>query len=431
MVRALAAFAYVLTVGVAMGSPTLPQEAPARSLGVASCASSMCHGSVQPWHESGVRQDEYVTWSRTDRHARAYATLLTERSQKIAAKLGLARPAHEASECLDCHAHNVPAARRAPQFSISDGVACEACHGPAERWIRGHVERGATRARNEARGLYPTRDPVARGRLCLSCHYGDSQKLVTHRMMAAGHPRLSFEIDTFTHLMPAHYGAANFADGVRSWALGQALAAETLLTLLVHPRRGRDGFFPELVLFDCHACHHPMSQARNAGGRLGLAPGLVRLNDSHLIMVRHIAGRVDGEGSAALARAMADLHAALGGRGDALAQARRVLAAVQALVPRIHAHRFSADDLSAIAFGLIEDGVRGEYSDYQGAEQAAMALQSVADFMARRGFLKAAAIRAPMERMMAAVANDETYRAEEFAGALRELRAGIEKGMGE
>ena len=429
MDRALSAFAFLLAASAAAATP-LPQEAPARSLGVASCASSLCHGSVQPWQESGVRQDEYVTWSRSDRHARAYATLLTERSQKIAAKLGLARPAHEASECLDCHAHNVTAARRGPQFSIADGVACEACHGPAERWLRGHVERGATRARNEARGLFPTRDPVARGRLCLSCHLGDTRKLVTHRMMAAGHPRLSFEIDTFTHLMPAHYGAANFAEGVRNWALGQALAAESLLTLLVHPQRGRDGFFPELVLFDCHACHHPMSQARNAGARLGMAPGLVRLNDAHLIMVRHIVRRVDAEGAAALAGAMAELHGALGGRGDALAQAKRVLQAVQALVPRIREHRFSPEDLSAIALALIDDGVRGEYSDYQGAEQAAMALQAVADFMARRGLLKAAALRAPMERMMAAVANDESYRADEFTGALRELRAGIERGMG-
>jgi hypothetical protein len=425
MVRALI---LLLSTGAACAQP-LPQQAPARSLGVATCASSMCHGSVHPWQATGVRQDEYVTWSRSDRHARAYSTLLTERSQKIAARLGLARPAHEADECLDCHTHNVPPARRGPQFSLADGIACEACHGPAERWMRSHVERGATRAQNVARGLFPTREPVARGRLCLSCHYGDAQKLVTHRMMAAGHPRLSFEIDTFTHLMPAHYGMASLAEGVRNWALGQALAAESLLALLVHPQRGRDGFFPELVLFDCHACHHPMSQARNAGGRLGMAPGLVRLNDAHLIMVRHIARRVDAEGSVALTRAMAELHGALGGRGDAIAQAKRVLQAVQALVPRVREHRFSADDLSAIAFGLIDDGARGEYSDYQGAEQAAMALQSVADFMARRGFLQPAAIRAPMERIMAAVANDEGYRTEDFAGALRELREGIEKGM--
>ena len=427
MDRALASLA-LLFVTAATGTP-LPQNAPARSLGVASCASSLCHGSVQPWSDTRVRQDEYVTWSRHDRHARAYATLLSERSAGIARKLGLARPAHEAAECLDCHAHNVPRERRAREFMLSDGVTCEACHGPAERWIKTHVAPNARRSASIARGLFPTRDALARGQLCLSCHFGNEQKLVTHRMMAAGHPRLSFEFDTFTHLQPAHYGggrgpasAEGLGDGVRNWAIGQALAADSLLSLLVHPARGREGLFPELVLFDCHACHHPMSNARNSGARLRLAPGAVRLNDSHLIMMRHIARRVAPAEAEALAQASAALHAAIAGRDDALAQAKRLRQGIQALLPKIEAHHFSAQDLRGVFDGLIDDGLAGQYSDYQGAEQAAMALQAVADFMARRGFLAAASIRPAMDRVMAALASDEAYRPDEFARALRALR---------
>lgn len=424
----------LLFAAAALAGP-LPQQAPGRSLGVGSCASSLCHGSVQPWKESGVQQTEYVTWSRSDRHARAYDTLLTERSFDIARKLGLKQPAHEAPVCLDCHAHNVPKERRGAQFAISDGVGCEACHGPAERWIKGHVERGASRRSNVAHGLFPTRDVVARGRLCLSCHMGNTDKLVTHRIMAAGHPRLSFEMDTFTHLQAAHYGGGRgvdavegLSDGVRSWAVGQALSAESLLALLVDPVRGRDGFFPELVLFDCHACHHPMSQARNAGSRLGVAPGAVRLNDASLMMVRHIARRVDPKGAPTLGLAIQDLYASIAATGDTVGQAIRVREAVQALLPRLEGYRFSAEDVRAIVHGIIDDGLRGQYSDYQGAEQAALALQAVADFMARRGLLRAAAIREPMNRLMAAVAKDEAYRADEFTAALYELRTGMEKG---
>ena len=54
--------------------------------------------------------------------------------------------------------------------------------------------------------MYPTDQPVARAQLCLSCHFGTEQnKFVTHRIMGAGHPRMSFELDTFTAIQPAHY----------------------------------------------------------------------------------------------------------------------------------------------------------------------------------------------------------------------------------
>ena len=414
------------------GTP-LPAQSPHNTLGVATCASSLCHGSVQPWSDGKIRQDEYVLWSRNDPHARSYEVLLNKTSEEIVKKLGLPKPAHETDECLDCHTHNVPPARRAPDVLVADGIQCEACHGPAQGWIKSHVEKDAKRGTSLARGLFPTRDPVRRGELCMSCHFGNAQKLVTHRMMAAGHPRLAFEFDTFTHLQPAHYGGARGAagaeglsDGVRNWAIGQALMAETLLGLLVDPKRGRDGFFPELVLFDCHACHHPMSDKRNAGARLGVAPGAVRLNDANLIMVRHIARRVAPGEAEALAQASKALHAALAGGGDALAQARRLQQAVKKLLVEIERHQFSAADLRGILQGLIDDGLAGQYSDYQGAEQAAMALQAVGDFMARRGLAAAPALRPALERVMAAVANDEAYRPEQFSAALRELRAGIE-----
>ncbi|HSU76304.1 MAG TPA: multiheme c-type cytochrome, partial [Burkholderiales bacterium] len=266
MDRALILAALLALAAPALAAPPpLPDEARNRSLGVASCASSLCHGSVQPWREARVLQNEYVTWSRSDRHARAYETLLSERSAAIARKLGLSQPANEASVCLACHAHDVPPARRASGFVLADGIGCEACHGPAERWLKPHVEPPASRAKLLPLGLYPVWQPMARTRLCLGCHFGNAQKLVTHRMMAAGHPRLSFEIDTFMHIQPTHYGAARGSDGdaitqgVRAWSLGQALAAIQLLELLGNPARGRDGMFPELVLFDCNACHHRMS----------------------------------------------------------------------------------------------------------------------------------------------------------------------------
>lgn len=154
----------------------LPYQSPHETLGTVTCASSLCHGTIKLWKGSNVLQNEYLTWSRTDKHARAYNVLLNERSKRIATNLGLKQPAHEAKICLDCHAHVVPQERRGERFKVADGVTCEGCHGPAEKWVKTHVAPGdsatAQHAANIDDGMYPTSDAVARAKLCMSCHYG-------------------------------------------------------------------------------------------------------------------------------------------------------------------------------------------------------------------------------------------------------------------
>lgn len=432
---AAAALGALLQSPAAGAGPVLPQNAPARSMGVASCASSLCHGAIEPWKASNVLQNEYVTWSRSDKHARAYSLLLNARSKEIAGKLGMKEAPHTATLCLDCHTHNPPLAQRAETSLLADGVACEACHGPAGRWLETHVAPGATHADNLRNGLYPTADDVPRARLCLSCHLGTQQKFVTHKMMAAGHPRMSFELDTFTQISPPHFkvdadwhSRKGSWDSVRAWAIGQAVAAQELLALLQSPR-GRDGLFPELVLFDCHACHHPMAEKRNLAARHGAGPGVVRLNDANLLMLRKIAQRVDAVGAAEFAQQIPRLHTAVASGNDALAQARKTEGMIERLIPRISAYRFTADDVSSVLFGLIDDGLAGEYQDYQGAEQAVMAAQSVADFMGRRGLLRTAGLKPAMRRLLGVVANDETYSPRAFEQALRELKESVQKGM--
>jgi hypothetical protein len=429
LLAALAA-ACLLGAGGAGGAATLPHYSKDRTLGVGSCASSLCHGAIETWKGSSVLQNEYVTWSRSDKHHRAYTVLLNERSKEIAKKLALPRPAHQSDVCLDCHAHNPK--NRDKGFAISDGVSCEGCHGPAERWLRSHVEPDATHAKNLANGMYPTGNDVARARLCLSCHLGTAQKFVTHKIMAAGHPRMSFELDTFTQIGPAHFVIdADWQkrkggwDGVRAWAIGQAVASQQLLELLRGPR-GRDGLFPELVLFDCHSCHHPMADRRNTAARTGAGPGFVRLNDSGLLMLRQIARRVAPDDAQAFAQQVDRLHKAVAAGNDAIAQAGATEKMIESMIPRIGAYRFSGDDLRAILNGLIDDGLAGQYADYQSAEQAVMAMQSVAEFMGRQKLLRTPPLRSSMRRLLASLQHDEKYQPAEFQKALRDFRAGIE-----
>ena len=68
---------------------TIPQYGQDRHIGVTGCAGSTCHGSAAPWRNSTVLQNEYVTWQRQDPHAKAYQTLLSDQSKRIARNLGL------------------------------------------------------------------------------------------------------------------------------------------------------------------------------------------------------------------------------------------------------------------------------------------------------------------------------------------------------
>src|SRR5690242_13261821 len=152
-------------------------------LGVASCAGSNCHGASERPTGSSVAGNEYIIWSKRDKHRQAYTVLLEERAIRMARAIGLPDAANQ-KLCLDCHADNVPAEQRGRQFQLADGVGCEACHGGASNWLGRHIS-GATHRDNLAAGLYPTEQPVARAEKCLGCHVGDATRFVDHRLYGA------------------------------------------------------------------------------------------------------------------------------------------------------------------------------------------------------------------------------------------------------
>jgi len=423
-----------LWAGVVLAQ-TLPDQSHDQTLGVVNCASSLCHGSIAGWNGSPVVQNEYVVWSRLDKHARAYALLTNAQSRSIAAKLGLPKPAHLSRECVDCHAHNpAPVSPRpAAAHSVADGISCEGCHGPAQRWIASHTAPEATHQDNIRNGLYPVDQPLARARLCLSCHFGSSEKYVSHRIMAAGHPRMSFEMETFTNLQPAHFKVdADYIqrkghfDGVRIWAIGQAVAVETQIDILLDPQRGRDGAFPELTLFDCHACHHPMADTRwkprTAFGN-AISPGLVRLNASSMLMLRLILSQIDPALQARFSVAVRGLNEAVAGKGDMRVRALEVKALSDESARMIAARGLSRDQLRGMALALVDDGLSGAYPDYAGAEQAVMALGSVVNTLHKLGQLKSASeLNKGLASIRDVLRDDEAYQPAEFQARLRGFR---------
>lgn len=406
-----------------------------RHLGVASCSNSVCHGAAQVFRDSHVMQNEFAVWQETDPHAKAYTLLEQPASREIARKLGLGN-ATEAKICLDCHADNVPSAQRGERFQISDGVGCEACHGGAEQWLNAHADKRVAHADNLAKGMYATEDPVRRAELCLSCHMGSKDRMITHRIMGAGHPRLTFELDTFTWLGRPHYAIdedwiqrkGEFS-GVRDWAVGQGVAASNLLEQLADPHAGWQGIFPELVLFNCFACHKRMSD-KSWGPRqgTGLGPGVVRLYDANLVMFRHVLAAVDKPAQARLLNETRALHkATTESREATLAAAKRLRASLAELLPRVAQHRFDGNSLNAILADIEADAARGEYRDYDAAEQAAMAAQSVIVAFENSGAIdkaRADALKARLDGVYAVLKNENGYSMGSFQTALKALKTG-------
>ena len=141
-----------------------------------------------------------ITWLNFDPHSRSCATLSNAQSKAIAQRLGL-DSATEQEICLNCHTDLVRRVDRGPKSQLDDGVGCEACHGSASSCIAPHHS-GADKshAANIARGLVVLDRPEARAEVGRSCHVGSGARIASHTLMAAGHPRLSFALDTFTEI---------------------------------------------------------------------------------------------------------------------------------------------------------------------------------------------------------------------------------------
>ena len=374
-----------------------PQKGVDMHLGVVTCAGNTCHGANAPLKDSRVQQNEFIIWHREDKHAKAYTVLFNDASKRMARNLGI-KAAHTDKLCLDCHADNIPVENRGKRFQIDDGVGCETCHGGGERYLGPHVSGTRTHAENVKLGLYPAEEPEARANLCLSCHLGTKDKLATHRIMGAGHPRISFELDTFTHIQPKHFKLDKDYkerkgdwNGVQIWAVGQLLAVEQFLDLFQEPKYQIAGVLPELAFFDCHACHRPMKNPHWAFRESsGLQPGTIHLNDANLLMLRSLLRRISPEQGERLHKAMLHLHQTA---SVSLPDARKAAATMRPLLAEIRKtvlqRQFTIEDMRALITDLVQEGVRGDYNDYGVAEQAAMALGALTEALRTSGALPA------------------------------------------
>lgn len=417
-----------------------------RHLGVASCAGSNCHGATRPYLSSSVEQNEYTIWNREDPHSRAYLVLLNDRSKKIARNLGLNKPANESKICLDCHADNVPMELRGKRFDVTDGVGCEACHGGGNRYLGPHVSGEVTHADNIKNGLYPTENPEKRADMCNKCHVGDNDRFATHRIMGAGHPRISFELDTYTEVHK-HYVAdkdyfkrKDVVSHAGIWALGQVRASIRFIDLYLHGKHQSSGLMPELSFFDCQACHHDIDVPSDAFGQnksvgeqaasnklvwekrsiSGAGPGTIRFNDSGLLMTAILADAIAPQEAAHIRQLIGELHKASQSDAHKMRQAAEALQkTLQDLEPTVAHHTFDNADCGKILAALAERSRQNDYLSFAAAEQVVMAVEALRATLQQNGDNRIG--DAAMNALRAATVSTEAYRPAAFREAIQAL----------
>jgi hypothetical protein len=253
-------------------SRTPPPSSPSRFTGTASCSGRACHGSLEPSSDRTIIQgNEHTTWQVHDRHAEAYRVLFDDRSKRMVHALNLKTPAHETARCLACHAYSeiITDKSELTRTELGAGVGCETCHGAAGKWLGPHTAWGDLSAdekkdRYSTLGMTDLSGPRERAELCGRCHVGTGEYQVDHDLIAAGHPRLEFDLPAFLANMPPHWRAKDQeqAGEAVTWGIGQLVTARFALRLLAEradPDKG--SAWPELAEYDCFACHHDLSTA--------------------------------------------------------------------------------------------------------------------------------------------------------------------------
>jgi len=420
---------------------------PQKYIGPGSCAATSCHGSVTPVPGSRILQNEYSTWIVKDKHSRAYQALTGDVGERIARILKLNAKAEDSPRCLVCHALYIAPEQRGRVFEISEGVSCENCHGPASAWLGPHTTRDWPHEKSLSLGMHDTRNVIHRTEKCLECHLGTREKFVDHEMIAAGHPDLFFELDSFSAVMPRHWKTPRESTpgkpvedaawtGVRDWSVGQAVQLRAELERLTWRAKGeradKKDVWPEYSELSCFACHHALGPAkeswRQEHGYSGRRPGDPAWNASRYVVFRIVAKEIDSASAQDLDRRLSEVSEEMSklnpDRNTVALSATAAAPLAQRFAERLAAMQYDQAFALRALQQISSDANTISLADERSAEQAAMALDSL--FIAYSKDAKpsnAADVRAAINELFQLLDNPSAYDADKFAAALRRLRA--------
>ncbi len=417
----------LLLTGSVLLSQSSTEAEEHKYMGTATCASSNCHGAAAPRKGSNVLHNEYTTWSKKDAHSKAWRVLTNEDSKKISHNLGLGDPSKEPL-CLKCHSTFIGEKVRGDKYTVEDGVSCESCHGASEDWLKSHTSSSSSHEDNLEDGMKNLVPVKARAELCLSCHQGNDDKFVNHRMIGAGHPRLSFELDTYSMIQPRHWDYdADYQERkgkyepVRAWLVGQIKVAEGAINVMASEKRARNGIWPELSLFNCYACHHSLTQKQWRTREYKNGPGELRLNLSSLLLIHDAFTTLAPDIAVKLESSLSRLHDLYkkGEASDLLKDISKILSKDALGV----AESIPLDSKTRLALlrNVSQFAATTPHPQYEEAEQLAMGISAILSTDPE----KEKSLKSQVKKLYTALKSPEEFVAEAFTEAAKELAEAI------
>ena len=397
---------------------------------------------------SRILQNEYSTWIISDKHSRAYQALTGEVGERMAKILKLGK-AEEAPKCLACHALAPAHELIGRPFEVRDGVTCENCHGPAQGWLGQHTAKDSAEKHGQSVHdfhMVDTRNVIVRTEKCLECHLGNAGKFVDHEMIAAGHPDLYFELDSFSVVMPRHWNSPRLNasgspaedpswEGVRDWSTGQAVQLRAAMDRVAWRARGerydKKNIWPEYSELSCVACHHSLGPAKDSWrqehGYTGRRPGDPAWNESRYVVFRMMAKEVDAASAQDLDQKLEAVAAEMSklnpDRNTAASDATAAAPVAQRFADRMATMTYERGMVLRMMQSICDNAEEISLADERAAEQATMALDSL--YIAYSKEAKpgnATEVRSSINGLFQQVENQSAYNADVFAAALRRIR---------
>ncbi len=303
--------------------------------------------------------------------------------------------------------------------------------------------------------MIDTRNVIHRTEKCLQCHLGtfpqaaakrSTEKFVDHEMIAAGHPDLYFELDSFSAAIPRHWKEpresapgkpaedANWV-GVRDWSVGQAVQLRSAMERLAwranaNDSSGKNNTWPEYSELSCIACHHSLGPAQNSWrqehGYPGRRPGDPPWNASGYLVFRILAKQIDASAAqeldARLAAVAGEMSKLNPDRGTVTAAANSAAPVAQQFAERLSTMTYEPLVALRAMQGITQDRENISLGDERAAEQAAMALDALYIAYSRQANpSNASEVRLSINGLFQQLENPSAYNADQFAAALKRI----------
>jgi hypothetical protein len=214
------------------------------------------------------------------------------------------------------------------------------------------------------------------------------------------------------------------------WAVGQAEAVKRSLELFSQPGKASDGLFPEFTFFDCHSCHRRIYDSDEATvtampnpGR-PIHAGMPPYNDENMIMLLAAARVIAPDLATTFDARSKAFHRAMGeGRAQTVQAAQALRQAADTLSTRFAGATFTREQTFAVMDAIASDAVSERFTDYEGAVQSVMAIDTLLNGLVNQGAVSggpptACACRStrPMRRCGIPTASSRSLSAARWAG---------------